>query len=208
MPDGHSATVGGAELSVRIYIPAVALQSYVTFFYIVDASGPLTDFLYPEWGNVRFALDGKWAVRMPGRYREGWQEAVLFGPTDRCGEIVTRGGTTAGFGLTPIGWHRLIDDDPAAMANRVDELGSVLGPFGLDLRADLKDAGCDAEIVARLEIVLDQLLASRRPADALVLRADRVLRTRPADVETFAREVWAAAAFAPPAVPTRFRLPS
>ena len=53
-------------VSVRIYPPQARLQSYVTFFYFVEAAAPLTDFLYPEWGNVRFALSGTWRVQMPG----------------------------------------------------------------------------------------------------------------------------------------------
>ena len=111
------AETAPAEIAVRIYRPAAVLQSYVTFYYFVEAAIPLTDFLYPEWGNVRFGIKGEWLVRLPGETTTKPQLSVLFGPTDRHGEIVTvTGGKTSGFGLTPLGWHRLIGSDASLMA--------------------------------------------------------------------------------------------
>ncbi len=135
----------GSDVAVRIYRPLLRLQPYVTFFYFVEATGPLTDFLYPEWGNVRFAIDGNWHVAMPGYDDPAPQTAVLFGPTDRHGKIVTDGGKTIGFGLTPIGWHRLIGRDAVGMANLVAPLGDRLGIDGdlllRQLQADAAAAG-------------------------------------------------------------------
>lgn len=174
-------------VGVAIHIPSLALQPYVTFFYFVDVDGALTDFLYPEWGNVRFALRGEWQVRMPGRYSTAPQVEVLFGPTDRHGEIVTSGGTTAGFGLTPLGWHRLFGGDTSAMANCVAPLGDRLGIDPAELRRHLCNDGDDtARSVARFEAVLELLLSSRPPADPLFTAADIVLRKRPDNVAAFA----------------------
>ena len=175
--------------SVRVYRPALTLQSYVTFYYVVESPGPLTDFLYPEWGNIRFALAGEWAVRMPGRYREGPQHAVIYGPTDRCGEIVTRGGKIIGFGLTPTGWQRLVGDDASTMANRVADLGGQLGLPPGELHRALISDGDDALSVNRLEILLQRRLAERASVDPMIVRTDLALRNRPATVEQLARDL-------------------
>jgi hypothetical protein len=50
------------RVSVRIRLPAPELRAFVTFYYFVEAFEPLTDFLYPEWGNVRFSISGEWMV--------------------------------------------------------------------------------------------------------------------------------------------------
>ena len=86
------------SVSVRIYIPTALLEPYVTFFYFVEADQPLQDFLYPEWGNVRFAMQGDWMVQVPGFNTPAKQEAVLYGPTDRHGVVTTSGGKTIGSG--------------------------------------------------------------------------------------------------------------
>jgi hypothetical protein len=56
--EGRKAPDAGS-VNVRVRRPSPELQPYVTFFYHVEANGPVTDFLYPEWGNVRFALSGR-----------------------------------------------------------------------------------------------------------------------------------------------------
>ena len=177
----------GSGVAVNIYRPQLQLQSYVTFFYFVEADGPLSDFLYPEWGNVRFALRGDWHVAMPGFDNVAPQTAVLFGPTDRHGKIVTGGGKTVGFGLTPIGWHRLIGRNAGRMANRIAPLGDRLGIDGEVLRQQLQRDGDDASSVARFETLLIDLLGRRPPVSAPVLATDQALRTRPETTLDFAR---------------------
>lgn len=172
---------------MRVYYPHPDLQSFVTFYYFVEAAGPLTDFLYPEWGNIRLNLRGDWMLLNDPRDPAVPAQRALFGPTDRCGKIVTGGGKTAGFGLTPIGWDRLIGSDASAMANRVVE---VAGEIDMDLQglqaALVADGDDDAAGVARFDQALLALLARRRPTPPLVLAVDRALRTQPHDVPTFA----------------------
>lgn len=179
-----------ACVSVRVHKPALELRPFVTFHYFVEAQGPLTDFLYPEWGNVRLSLSGDWRVLNDPRDPDRPAQRVIFGPTDRRGQIVTGGGATAGFGLTPLGWDRLIGGDAGRMANRVREMNGELGVNPEALQKDLiANSGDDAAGVARFDKVLMDLLASRPPSDPLVLATDRALRMRPPNVEAFAGEV-------------------
>lgn len=178
---------GTPEVSVRVYYPHLDLQSYVTFYYFVEAAGPLTDFLYPEWGNVRLNVSGDWMVLNDPRDPAAPAQRVLFGPTDRRGKIVTGGGKTVGFGLTPIGWERLIGSDAGLMANRVVEIEDQID---LDVRAVqaalIADGDDDAAGVARFDRALLDLLARRPPIPPLVLAVDQALRTQPRDVAAFA----------------------
>ncbi|MDB5424514.1 MAG: transcriptional regulator, AraC family [Phenylobacterium sp.] len=174
-------------MSVRVYRPHGELQSYVTFYYFVEAAGPLTDFLYPEWGNVRLNISGDWRVLNDPRDPAVPAQRVLYGPTDRRGKIVTGGGKTVGFGLTPIGWDRLIGTDAGAMANRVVEIDDEIDLDVRDLQAALiQDGDDDAAGVARFDRALLELVARRPPNAAPVLAVDRALRTQPHDVKTFA----------------------
>jgi AraC-like DNA-binding protein len=170
---------------VNVYLPAVALRGFITFYYFVTVDGPLEDFLYPEWGNVRFVLAGDWRLAMDG-YGPEPQIDVLFGPTDRCGGLTTTGGRVVGFGMTPLGWHRLIGTDACLMANRVRSLANELGPHGRDLHADFARDTSDAAGVARFDALLTDLVARRPPEAPAFIALDRVLRTRPADVPQFA----------------------
>lgn len=184
---GAIASTGG--VSVIVVRPRPDLQSYVTFFYVVSCAGALTDFLYPEWGNVRFALSGDWIVSMPGFESKTPQTAALFGPTDRHGVVRTNGGVTIGFGLTPLGWHSLIGTSAAAMANRAVPLGDTLGTDGELLRAELRMLDDDKARIDRLEDILCAQLANRSPAKARFLAVDRALRQRPEEVCDFAAAV-------------------
>lgn len=192
-----------AAAQVDILVPAERLRGYVTFYYFVAAGGPLTDFLYPEWGNIRFALAGDWRVTMAGAaHGDGAGDAGagagdagadragggdrLFGPTDRCGRVVTGGGRVAGFGLTPLGWHRLIGGDASALANRDVPLGTPFGAATAAICAALAGDAPPAARVAACDALLTAYAADRPAEDRLVVAVDRVLRERPHDVGAFA----------------------
>ena len=188
-PDSSEAAPAPTALAtVRIHRPAPSLQPYVTFFYFVEATAPLSDFLYPEWGNVRIPLSGDWTVEVPGFPANDPRGPALFGPTDRHGRIRTGGGRAVGFGMTPIGWHRLIHGPADRLANRAEPLGDRLGVDAAALTAALRGDGDDATSVARLEALLVRLVEGMPPVRPLVLAVDRALRSRPATVQAFAAD--------------------
>ncbi|MBL8556076.1 MAG: AraC family transcriptional regulator [Phenylobacterium sp.] len=181
------ATPQAPEVSVRVYYPHEDLQRYVTFYYFVEAGGPLTDFLYPEWGNLRLNVSGDWMVLNDPRDPAEPAQRVLFGPTDRTGRIVTGGGKTVGFGLTPGGWARLIGSEASQLANRVVDAEDRIGLDVRGLQAALvADGDDDAAGVARFDRALLDLLARRPPTEPHVLAVDHALRHQPRDVPTFA----------------------
>ncbi len=98
----------------------------------------------------------------------------------------TGGGRIAGFGLTPLGWHRLIGGDASRLANASEPLGDRLGPATAAVRAALAaDPDPDAG-AARLDALLAAHVVTCPPDDPRVVAVDRVLRDRPGDVTAFA----------------------
>ena len=184
----RATAVAATPPHVAVYRPAEALRDYVSFYYFVTANGPVDDFLYPEWGNVRFALYGDWRVTMAG-YGPEPQVDGLFGPTDRCARVTTSGGRTVGSGLTPLGWSRILRENAAAMANRVRTLGDELGQPASDIRLALARDASDADGVARLDRILLDLIAGETSDSAVLAAVDRSLGARPADVVEFAAKV-------------------
>lgn len=177
---------------VNVYLPDESLRGYVTFYYFVTTHRPLDDFLYPEWGNIRLALSGVWRATMES-YGPEPQVATLFGPTDRCGAVRTEGGHLVGFGMTPLGWSRLIGGDADLMVNRVRPLADELGPSGHELIAAFCADGSEAQGIARLDALLIDLVSRTPPEAPALIAIDRALRDRPATVPEFA----AAAGVAP-----------
>ncbi|HEX4692986.1 helix-turn-helix domain-containing protein [Sphingomonas sp.] len=176
-----------AGTSVRIRLPDERLRSFATFYYFVDCFDPLEDFLYPEWGNVRFTTRGSWIVRLGAHYPNHPLETALFGPTDRAAKVTSPSGKTVGFGLTPLGWQRLVGIPAEQLANRVVPLGDAMGRPDNKLRAELIAAGDDDEAAAA---IFDRLLLDRldqtAPNPDWAIRLDHVVRERPHDVEAFA----------------------
>lgn len=189
----HSSRNGGAaddrpSTDVRILFPDERLRSYATFYYFVTCDAALEDFLYPEWGNVRFSLGGSWWVAsraVRGRFPEA---GALFGPTDRAFRVTSLGGRCGGLGLTPLGWERLIALPADRLSNRITELGDLLGPSGEAIRDELRDASPEQGAALFDRLLLDRLAASA-PNSGAAIRVDRVLREAPSDAAAFAASV-------------------
>lgn len=174
------------RVTVRIGLPSAALAGYVTFYYVVTSQGPVADFLYPEWGNLRFNIHGDMVAMLPGIYPQGEQLATLFGPTDRAAAVTSTGAARiAGIGFTPLGWNRFIALPADALANRIKPLESEFGIAGQAWRAQVSARGDDA-ILDQFDATLTARLRHTRAPAAVTLKLDEVLRTNPRDVGEFA----------------------
>ena len=185
-PQTGPAAGEDATASIRIQLPDERLRSFVTFYYFVECRGALEDFLYPEWGNVRFKLSGSWWVESretrPQMPETGW----LFGPTDRAMKVVSQSGATAGFGLTPLGWDRLFDVPADALANRFVPLGDALGTAEDVIQAELARQATDEERTGFFDRLLLGRVAARPPNGEAAIAVDLALRERPRDARAFA----------------------
>ncbi|PAX08517.1 helix-turn-helix domain-containing protein [Sphingomonas lenta] len=172
--------------SVRIYLPDERLRSFATFYYFVECFDELEDFLYPEWGNVRFSIAGSWWVQSREVRGHMPVDGALFGATDRAARVVSRGGKTAGFGLTPLGWQRLFDVPADALANRIAPLCDRMGRPAHTITTELVAHRSDEQGVALFDALLFELLATRPPNTPDAIAVDAALRDRPRTVAAFA----------------------
>ncbi|MES2754528.1 MAG: helix-turn-helix domain-containing protein [Pseudomonadota bacterium] len=186
MPPSAPAPGRSPGTSVRIYLPDERLQSFFTFYYFVECDQPIEDFLYPEWGNIRFSVRGSWTMQLGDNYPDEPIGNAIFGPTDRAARIFDSFGKTVGFGMTPLGWERFVGIPAHRLANRVAVLADQFGPSAEDLQRALAGHNDDRAGVALFDQILLAKLALTAPNSAAAINADRVLRDRPADVATFA----------------------
>ena len=127
--------------AIFFQLPAPPLRRLVTTLYRVEAPGPLRDHLHPEWGNIRFTLAGDWRLEMPGRADPTPRRAAVFGPTDRTAQLISEaGGVSMGFGLTALGWSRLVGVPANSLANRMAELGTDGNALAETLAGASRDA--------------------------------------------------------------------
>lgn len=175
MPEEQAKPVGWRAPEVRFHLPTTALRELVTSYYVVDAPDPLGDSLHPEWGNIRFGFSGTWRFEQFDRdeYYVA-PAATLFGPTDRGRRFEGDGGKSIGIGLTPLGWLRLLGGDASRLANRMVELGNLLGVDGDSLMRALRDRS-ESEQVEMLDQLLDKRAARTSGRDTMARLVHAVL---------------------------------
>jgi AraC-like DNA-binding protein len=150
---------------ISFYLPTEKLRPFVTSYYVVRTAGQIADRLHPEWGNIRFALQGKWTSRTDGEDVSLPDRSGLFGPTDRTSHFGTSAGLLLGIGLTPLGWARLIRFDASLYANGIVELGDTIGVSGDVLADALRADASDQDRVNRLDDVLTRRADAVPPTD-------------------------------------------
>ncbi len=176
---------------MRFYLPAPELRDLITAYVIVRSTGPLSDFLHPEWANIRFVLSGSWEIQdlATGAMVPAIAPA-LFGPTDRTRQFSSPAGGLLGVGLTPMGWVGLIGGNAAAISNKVVPLGDAFGTNGEELARSLRACADDAGRVALLDTVLMRRARNGSKRSPLALMAHEVLVSgSAADVAQFAEQL-------------------
>ncbi len=169
--------------TVAFLPPAEPLRPLVTAYYRVGhpgGEGTIEDLLHPEWGNLRFALVGHWAIEVDRRLLDPGPAIGLYGPTSRAGIIrVPAGGRGMGVGLTPLGWAVLTGLEAHAWADRASEVAAVRGAdlAGLAAVADGLD---DAALIAAFDRLFLSILATPEAREdleraPLIGRAHRAL---------------------------------
>ena len=189
--DDARTAFGRPVPDVRFHLPAPELRDLVTAYVVVESTGPLSDFLHPEWANIRFVLWGSWEIQdfATGAMVPAIAPA-LFGPTDRTRQFASPAGGLLGVGLTPMGWVRLVGGRAATIANQVVPLGDVLGTNGENLARTLSACTDDVGRVALLDATLMRRIRAGGKHSPLALKAHDVLVSgSAADVAAFAEQL-------------------
>ena len=107
-------------IDVRFFAPPADLEGCFTTFYrmelTVPGGGTVTDWLQPEWANLRFFSGGVPTARIDGRTVDDARFTVT-GPSSLPNRFEL--GTTRmwGVGLFPLGWARTVRLPAAEFAN-------------------------------------------------------------------------------------------
>ncbi len=166
-----------AEQAIRYRQPRASLHPFITTYYWVDVppdGASVTDWLHPEWPNIRFLLEGGWRVHL----EDGTADVpacALFGPTFRSVRVVgSSPARLVGLGLLPLGFATLFDMKAADLSHRVRPLEQHM-PCARQLYVDLAQAGDDAAQAEVLDAYFEAKVAARSPAPDLLRRAHAVL---------------------------------
>ncbi len=147
MSDGK-AFVGGVH--VRIVPPAEALRPFITAYYTleIESDGPVSDYLLPEWANLRLIHRGSFDVgKGPDDY-VALNSAVATGPTTQPIFVRATSAKAFGVGVLPAGWTRFGWASARKFADLYPPLSTLLGPSGIAFEAEIATAGeLDAQTV-------------------------------------------------------------
>ncbi|MFM5948620.1 MAG: helix-turn-helix domain-containing protein [Novosphingobium sp.] len=156
-------------VSTRFFMPSPALKPYVSTYYLTEFAirpgEPISDWLHPEWGNVRLSETPAWRFAIGGKDYEGLGQAIGTGPTSQATHFMIEAPTRVwGIGILPLGWLRLVDTPAQRLADlTIDcEAQSPFGDFS-DLHTALFNGKVDPHAeAARIDGYLLDLL-ERRP---------------------------------------------
>ncbi len=193
-----------AGMAIRYDRPAAALADYITGYHVYRTSGTVgvadalglddgsngdavtrdeargvgqVDWFLPATANVRIAIDaGPIAVSIGRRTYDPLPVASLFGPTSQALKATTRGGVMIGFGISALGWARLVHRSAGDFRNRIVPLEDVMGPaFTRQLVAALQAAPSDSAVAPILDAMLGDKLGATRLDEPRIRRLMEIL---------------------------------
>lgn len=156
-------------ISTRFFRPSAELAPYFSSYYLIEfvlsPGETVTDWLHPEWANIRFSENGNWSIGSGGEFHS-LPPIVGTGPTSRTIPFRVNGPTRIwGVGILPRGWVRLMDAPANVMADRTVACtpDSPYAPFAeLRERTFCKRPDAAAE-ARRIDRTMQELLAVRPP---------------------------------------------
>ena len=183
-----------AGMAIRYDRPAAALADFITGYHVYRSSAApggegQVDWFLPATANVRIAIDaGPIAVSIGRRTYDPLPAASLFGPTSQALKATTHGGVMIGFGISALGWGRLMRRPADDFRNRIVPLEDVLGRgFTNRLVAALQAATDDAAVAPILDALLIERLGPPQRDAALVRQLMEILASDgPADMASAA----------------------
>ena len=111
------------EIDVRFFEPPPDLARCFTSFHLLEVRLPpgeiVTDYLQPEWSNLRFFESNPPTVQLVGSDEEIHSPFMVSGPS--CGSVRFSIGTTRmwGIGLMPLGWARFVKRPASDFSDRI-----------------------------------------------------------------------------------------
>lgn len=164
----------GSAVSVRFFPPPAALARHLSLAYYVevalpDASEGLSDYLLPEWGNLRFVVGTPPHIRSIDGLSSFKTAFVAGGPTTQPVHFTLGTCRFWGVGLLPLGWATFMNEPASTLANVVAD-GTVHPAFAafVPLADCLTKSDLSPEEGARLLLGwLEERIVQVRQADRI-----------------------------------------
>lgn len=165
-------------VSVRFFMPSAELTPYFSTYYLTEIDVPpgeiVTDWLHPEWANVRIAINDGIELAIGPRPMQPAPRIIASGPSSYSTKFSTGANRIWGIGILPLGLARFIDAPAEQFTDNSCDAASHpafagFAPLFDHLFAAIPDPAGEA---ARLDAALLSLLEQRPPVeDALRIRA-------------------------------------
>lgn len=109
-------------VKIRFFPPADELKPYISTLYLTEIDDPdgqpVTDFLHPEWSNIRFVQGGPLEAAIGSQTRSIMPNIIAAGPTSYATCFSTAQMRTWGIGILPLGWTKFLDASADQYADR------------------------------------------------------------------------------------------
>lgn len=150
------------HVDVRFYLPPEHLRRYFTTFSVADITvgggERVTDWLQPEWGNVRFLSgDCPDAAALGGSQLSG-AAFVATGPSSQAIRFTIGTSRLWGVGLLPLGWTQFVDAPASKLADTVVD-GFSHAAFAGFASLARRLIGSKAGDAADLELIIEDFSA-------------------------------------------------
>lgn len=155
-----------AGMAIRYDQPAADISDYITGYHVYatrrGAAEDQVDWFLPGTANARFIFEADPIEIMIGRRRfSPLPQASLFGPTSHALRATTHGGLMVGFGISALGWARLMRRSAGDLHNRIGPLALAIGERLADQLVDqLADVLAQPDGEHLVKPLLDEMLRS------------------------------------------------
>lgn len=110
-------------VGTRFFMPSAELAPYISTYYMTDfALQPgetVSDWLHPEWANVRLSDSISWQARIGSGDLAPLPRIIGTGPTGLATHFSVTGPMRSwGIGILPLGWLRLFDAPADRLADQ------------------------------------------------------------------------------------------
>ncbi|MFA7586285.1 MAG: AraC family transcriptional regulator, partial [Novosphingobium sp.] len=109
------------DVQVRFNQPPDELRRFFTTFYYVEVTvpdgGTVTDWLHPEWGNLRFHTGSMLKARTADGRELPKTDFAVTGPSSMAVQFTMGSARMWGIGFLPLGWAKFVPGSSGMFAN-------------------------------------------------------------------------------------------
>ncbi|HWW64522.1 MAG TPA: AraC family transcriptional regulator [Sphingomonadaceae bacterium] len=137
-----------SPISLGYFPPATDLRSHISYYYVFRANVPrISDVMRADVAQLRFMIGGQGHYSFGNGLTLPTPDVCLVGPTTAATRFTVEGPVLVfGMGILPAGWARMVRDDAASHADRVEDAVAMFGPPLADALNRMREARTEPEL--------------------------------------------------------------